>query len=61
MFSTPGPKACTTCGKKMRPVLARPDQRYPGMDVVIFACDCGQDDGHLIAREWPAPTAEFKS
>jgi hypothetical protein len=54
MFSTPEPKACATCCKKMRPVRSRPDQRYPGMDVVIFACDCGQDDERLIARrEWP--------
>ena len=51
MFSTSEPKACATSCKNMLPVRSRPDQRYPSMDVIIFACDCSEDDERLIARE----------
>jgi len=44
-------RICSICGEGKRLVRSQPDQRYLNLDVIIYACGCGQDAGHFVARK----------
>jgi len=44
-------RVCPRCGKKVRLVRREADKRFNNLDVVTFACDCGEDAGRFVARD----------
>jgi hypothetical protein len=49
--SLPGGPPCPRCGQPMRLVSSEPHHRYINIEARDYACDCGENAGHIVASE----------
>ena len=49
--SPPGGPPCPRCGQPMRLVSSEPHHRYINIEARDYACDCGENAGHIVASE----------